>query len=876
MKGFRWFRRAWRLVRRKQFTDELAEEMAFHRQQVAQAFETEGMSSASAREAAERQFGNATRLREQSHDVVQFQFETVVQDLRYALRQLRNNPGFAVAAILILALGIGSTAAIFSAVNPILFAPLPYPEAGRVVMIWDIFQGERSDVTFHTYRELAERNRSFDAVAVADRWQPTLAGQTEPERLEGEIVSAGYFRALGVSPALGRDFQVSDDQFTGPRVAILSRRLWQRRFGSNPKIVGEQITLDEDLYRVVGVMPQGFDNVLAPASEIWSPLRFDSEHITLFDTKEWGHHLRMVGRLRSGVSNELARKDLNAIAEVRVPSFPRPPWASLRYGLIVNSLQGEVTRGVKPALLAILGAVLVLLLVACVNVTNLLLARSAQRRGEFRIRAALGASQGRLLRQLLIESLLLALIGGAVGMEVAALGVRALVALGPPDLPRLDAIRLNSVVFAFSLVLTTLVGLLAGLIPGLHAWRNDPRGGLEQSSRTVAGGHRVRRTLVVVQVALALVLLVSAGLLFHSMKLLLSVDPGFDSSHLLTMQVQTSGHRLEADDARHLFFTKALEAVRQVPGVASAAFTSLLPLSGEQYGEYGTKFENEAGYDVFRYVVSPEYFQTAGIALRRGRLLNDHDLAASPQAVVISESLARRQFHDQDPIGQRVHIGPLNRPWYVIVGVVRDVKQASLAQSNPDAVYITSAQSWFADDVLSLVVRTRGDAASLTARIRKAIWSVDKDQPIVRVATMDNLLAASEAQRRFALILFEAFGILALVLAAVGIYGVLSGGVNERMRELGVRSALGATRGHILALVLRQGMALTAIGVAIGLLGAGIASRALVSLLFGISRLDAGTYLGVVVLLAGVSLIACWVPARRAARVDPSITLRAE
>jgi putative ABC transport system permease protein len=351
------------------------------------------------------------------------------------------------------------------------------------------------------------------------------------------------------------------------------------------------------------------------------------------------------------------------------------------------------------------------------------------------------------------------------------------------------------------------------------------------------------------------------------------------------MQVQTSGHRFDdfrgevENSTRHRFFTQALAAVRNVPGIAAAAFTSLLPLSGDQYGEYGVQFETDSptgGYNVFRYVVTPGYFKAMGIALRRGRVLDEHDVASAPPTVLISESLAKRKFAGQDPVGQRVHVGPLNRPWYTIVGVVSDVKQTSLALSQPDAAYITTNQSWFVDDALSLVVRVRGDAAAHAPAVRKAIWSVDKDQPIVRVATMNDLLARSAAERRFALILFEVFGIVALALAATGIYGVLSGSVSERMREIGLRSALGATRASILALVVRQGMTLTGLGAVIGLSGAVAASRALFTLLFGVSRLDPMTYLGVIALLLGVSLIACWVPAWRAAKVDPSITLRAE
>jgi putative ABC transport system permease protein len=466
-------------------------------------------------------------------------------------------------------------------------------------------------------------------------------------------------------------------------------------------------------------------------------------------------------------------------------------------------------------------------------------------------------------------------------MLVADIGVRALVALTPQGLPRAGAIALNGTVFLFGLGITTLIGLVVGLIPALSVSRTDLNTGMQQTSRSTAGGHQLmRRALVVGEVALALVLLVSAGLLLRSLQRLFAVDPGFDASHVLTMQVQTSGQRFRDDSTTHQFFAQALEAVRHVPGVTAASFTSQLPLTSDS-DLYGAQFEsspNDPAQDhgAFRYAVTPGYFETIGIPLRSGRLLDSHDVAGSPVAVLINESFAKRKFSGQDPIGQRVHLGRTDLPWYTIVGVVGDVKQTSLAVNQSDAVYITPTQWYFADSAMSLVVRTRGDAAALAPAIRNAIWSVDKDQPIVRVATMDHLLAASAAERRFALILFQAFALVALVLAATGIYGVLSGSVTERTREIGVRLALGASRGHILALVVRQGMTLTGLGIVIGLSGAVAASQAIVTLLFGVSRLDPITYLGVIAVLVGVSVIACWVPARRATKVDPLVALRYE
>jgi predicted permease len=587
----------------------------------------------------------------------------------------------------------------------------------------------------------------------------------------------------------------------------------------------------------------------------------------------------MVTRLRAGISVDQAARELGQVARTPVPEFRRVPWASLERGMQVSSLQHDVTRDVRPALLAVLGAVLLVLAIACVNVTNLLLARGAYRRGEFAMRAALGADRSRLMRQLLTESLVLAAIGGALGMVVAEVGVRAVVALSPAELPRLNAIRVDMTVLVFAVAITTLIGVLIGVIPALHASREDLRVGLQQGSRRTAGGQRTTRAgLVVAEVAIALVLLVSAGLLLRSIERLFAVPTGFDASHLLTMQVQESGQRYRRDSARVQFFEQSLEEVKRVPGVASAAFTSLLPLSGE-IDVYGVNFEADHGTNqgaALRYAVTPDYFATMRIPLVRGRLLDAHDVAGAPRAVVLNESYAKRRFPKGDAIGQRLQIGPDDGQSYTVVGIVGDVRQTSLSLGDEDAVYTTPGQWHWGDQLMSLVVRARGDGLPLTPALRRAIWSVDKNQPVVRVATMDQLLAASQANRHFALVLFEAFGVVALLLAAVGIFGVLSGGVTERMREIGVRSALGASSADILALVVRQGMTLTGLGVVIGLAGSALASRALITLLFGVSRLDPVTYLGVVVLLLGVALVASWAPAWRAASVDPAITLRAE
>jgi putative ABC transport system permease protein len=806
------------------------------------------------------------------------------KDLRYGLRMLLKRPAFTAIAVITLALGIGASTAIFSAVNPILFESLPYPNASQIVTITDDFGTTDSSVgmTFGTYRELVQRSRSFSAIAVIRPWQPALTGSAEPERLEGQRVSAGYFQVLGVSPALGVNFNSSDDRPNGSNVLIISEGFWRRRFNAESAIVGRSVTLNGASFTVIGVMPRAFENVLGPKVEVWTLLQYDAS-LPTFQSREWGRHLRMIGRLKPGVDAEQARSELNTIARTQLPEFPRPPHASLESGMVTISLQDQVTRGVKPALMAVLGAVVLLLLIACVNVTNLLLARGANRRGEFAMRIALGAGRNRMIRQLLTESLLLAMMGGALGLLVAEFGVRELVRLSPIELPRMVEIGVNGTVFAFALGITTLIGIGVGLIPALHASRGDLNARLQENSRRTGGGHQwMRRALVIAEVSLALVLLVGAGLLFRSLSRLFAIDPGFDTSQLITMQVQASGTRFD-EETTHRFFAQSLEAVRRLPGVSAAAFSSQLPLSGDLDDGYGVQFESSAtdrpdeNLGAFRYAVSPGYLETMAIPLRRGRLLNAHDTANTPPVVLISESLARSKFQDQDPIGQRLRLGANDGPWCSIVGVVGDVKQTSLTMSQTNAVYITTEQ-WrlFVDRALWLVVRARGESAELAPAIRQAIWSVDKDQPIVRVATMDQRLASSAAERRFALVLFEAFAFVAVVLVAIGLYGVLSAIVTERTREIGVRLALGAQRRDVLFLILRQGLTLTLAGVSLGLLASWAVTRLLTNLLYGVSATDPVVFGGVASLLIVVALLACYVPARRAMKVDPLVILRYE
>jgi len=871
-------RRLLMMLRRDRLHRELEQETRLHMELRAEEHSKRGATHNDAQTIARRQFGNTTQLHEQSYDTWGWNWlDQLLVDIRLAARHLSSAPGFTVVAVFTLALGIGATTAIFSALNPILFKSLPYPGAGRIMSILEFAgSGSRNDGTFGMYRGLAERNRSFDSMAVLRAWQPTLTGADQPERFEGQRVSVAYFRVLGVAPILGRDFKPSDDRMNGPNVVILSNGLWRRRFDADPAVIGHEVTLEDNSYSVIGVMPDGFENVLAPATEVWGPLQYD-----MSQGRAWGHHLRTIGRLREGVSAEQAARDLNALAHTIVEE-QRPETYPPNFAVTAVPLQDEITRGVRPALLAIAGAVALVLIVAWVNVTNLLLGRGVYRRSEFALRIALGAGRSRLIRQLLTESLFLASLGGTAGMVVATIGIRALIALSPPGLPRIAAISLDGSVFAFGLGVTTVVGILFGLIPALQASRDNPQRDIQHRSPRTTGGHRrIRNVLVVAEVGLAFVLLVSSGLLLRSLQHLFAVDAGFDASHLLTMQVQISGRRFAANDSTYKFFEDALDAVRKVPGVTAAALTSQLPLSGD-FDSYGVHFEssliqrNDNDHSAFRYAVSPGYIETMRIRLQRGRSLDSRDRAGAPLAALINESYANRNFPGMDPIGQRLRIGPRDGPLYTIVGIVGDVKQMSLGLNRTDSVYVSPSQWRFADRIMSLVIRAQGDAAALTPAIRAAVWSVDKDQPVVRIATMDHLVAASAAERRFASILFEAFAIAALVLAAAGMYGVLAGSVAERTREIGVRSALGASRSNILGLVAKQGVQLIASGAAIGLAGAIAGSSAIDSMLFGVSRLDPPTYIGVALILCSVSALACLVPAWRAVRVDPVSTLRSE
>ena len=810
-------------------------------------------------------------------------------DLKYAWRKLFGAAfGSSAVAILSIGLGVGVSAAIFGAVDRILLDALPYPEPQRVTVIEQRTRdGLPRLMSYGAFVEVEQRNRSFEALAVTRDWQPVLVSQGEPARLDGNQVSPDYFRVLGVPPSLGRDFVTVDEIDGAPRVAIVTAGFALRRFGSAEAALNRTIMLDREEHTVIGVMPQKFENAFAPSVEVWAPLRLRRQ--APFDSQEWGFQLQMLGRLRAGVPLDQARRELTTLAASQIAEFPRPDWADLQNGFAVERLQAAVTSEVRPALLAILGAVLLLLVIACANVTNILLARALARRGELAMRAALGAGRGRLAQQLFAESSLLALFGGALGVAIAALVSRALIAVAPDTLPRLGAIGFDARVLGFAVAITAVVALVVGLVPAMRA-----RGGVEDAllqvgaRSTTPGLLGLRRALVVAQVALATVLLASAGLLLRSVEQIFTVPTGFDSSQTVAMQVVATGTNIQSSEEAQVLFEQVLEAVRAVPGVVDAALTNHLPLSGSLNERYGVVMEATPGDpantipvgDPFRYTVTPQWFATMGIPLMRGRLLGPEDVRGAPPAILVNESFAAARFAGRDPIGQRVRIGGNvgrpDTPPATIVGIVGDVRHTSLAAAPSNAFYVAMGQWMWVDVAQTLVVRTTGDPTSFVQSIKQAVWSVNPSLPVMRVTTMADLVAKSEARRTFALTAFAAFGLAALLLAGVGVYGVIEERVTERTREIGLRSALGATPKRIAALVVGQGLTLTIIGVAIGVGVAASSTRAIASLLFGIEPFDLVTYAGVVALLLGVAFIACYAPAFRAARIDPATTLRAD
>lgn len=798
-------------------------------------------------------------------------------DLRHGVRLLRRAPAFTLLSVLTLALGVGATTAIFSVADPVLFRPLPYPAPDRIVLVGDRdADGTMSNIGFLTYRDLARDARTLDRAAAVGDWQVTLDDHGAPERVSGQRVSASFFSVLGVRPALGREFTAAEDTPGTNRVVMLSHGLWARRYGGDTALVGSTISINGAPYTVAGVLPQSFESVMAPGAQIWRVLGYDA---SLPYACRTCRHLRMLARTRPGVTAEGAAVELNALSARLVREYPKEYPA---VGEVVVSLGDATMRDVRPVLWAVLGASVLVLLIAAANVANLQLARAMRREEEFAIRAALGAGRGRLTAQLLAEGLVLAIIGGAVGLLVARVTLGTLIGWLPPEMPRLSAIRLDRMALAVGAGITLVLGVAIGLVPGLRERRSDLSNSLRGGKRLTGGRHLARAALVVAEVALALMLLVGAGLLGRSLLRLLAVDPGFDASHLLTLQAQATGPKYADSTAVFVNHDQLRAALLALPGVERVGTASLLPLGGN-IDMYGVTAQDkplahpELAPYADRYAVSPDFLAAMGIAIRRGRSFTAADNSdAAPNVVIVSAGLASRIWPGEDPIGKHIRVGGSSNAWRTVVGVAANIHHRALDATESSQVYIPERQWFFADNLIAVVVRTRGDPAALARAVRTAVQAVDPTQPVTSLSTMEQVVATSTAQRRLALLLFGAFALVALVLAVAGIYGVLAGAVAERTREIGVRTALGATPGAILLMVLLQGARLAGIGLVIGLAGALLLGRFLRSLLFGVGTADPLTLLGVAALLATVAIAACLLPAMRAVGIDPMAALRAD
>jgi len=799
-------------------------------------------------------------------------------DVRIALRLLGRAPTFTTTAVLTLGVAIGAATAIFSVANPVILQPLPYRNPDRVVMVWEQDQdGSRSTVGFTTIRDYIDRATTFESAAALGDWQPTLLEGTEAERLQGLRVSASYFHTLGVKPALGRDFRADEDRAGVPRVVILSDALWQRRFGGDPAVIGRSISLGGTAMTVVGIMPKDFDDVAMTGAQIWRVLGYATTDVFACRTCR---HLRMIARLKDGVSVERAQTELTRIHRAIVAEHPKE-YATK--GTQVVPLQQEVTRAYRPAILALATAVALMLIIAIANVANLQLARLVRRDEEFAIRTALGASAPRLARQLFTEALVIAVFGGLAGVGVAAVAIPALVRQLPPQLPRLGAIGLDRVALALVGGIVLVLAIVVGVAPRRARRIENVAEGLRSGRRLTAMRHAtIRGALVVAELAFALMLLVGAGLLARSVIHLLDVDKGFDAGNLLTMEINSVGPRYEDAAAVYQYHDRVRDAVRSLPGVVSVAVVNQLPLGGnmDMYGVTAQDKPSSNPEDVpsgDRYVVSADYLRTMRIRVLEGRAFTEADERDTTNMVaLVSQALAARIWPGESAIGKRIRMGAEHRAFRTIIGVTANVRHSGLDATETQQFYVPERQWFFADNQEMLVIRTRGEPAAMAGAVRRAIQQIDPAQPIVKVAAMEQVVAASTAQRRLALTLFACFAIASVLLAVAGIYGVLAGNVAERTREIGLRAALGATPRNILALVVGQGARLAVLGLGFGLLGAFALTGSLRALLFGVAAHDPTTITLATLLLLATTLLACLVPALRAVRVDPSEAFRTD
>ena len=806
--------------------------------------------------------------------------EGLLRSVRVAVRALRRTPTLTVSVVLTLALCIGGTAAVFGAVYAVLFRPLPWAQPERVMLVRELWRGHVGAMSVGNWADLRRRDRLFEYLVPTYPQQLNLAGLDQPENVPAARVGADYFRLIGVAPALGRTFAPDEDTPGGAQVTVLSDRLWRRRFGADRSVVGREVRLDGRPATVIGVMPASLDFALL-GEQLWVPTAFTPERLAQHDE----HYLTVLGRLRPGVTLAEGQAELADIGRELAQSFPRE---NQERSLGASPLMEELVQDYRPRLFVLLGAVGFVLLIACANIANLLLAQGAARGREMAIRAAVGAGRGHLLRQALAENLLLAGLGGGLGVLVAHWAIQGLTAFGPPDVPRLAEARVDGPMLAFMLAITLGAGLLFGLAPALRLAARPPHAVLKEGRAGGVHRDRLRSALVVVEIALALILLTGAGLLIRSAAALNRVEPGYDPTGVVAARVSLPTTGYEAPDQARSAFERLSERVAVAPGVTASGLASVGPLEGGGTNGLvpeGRPLDVASAINSSLRIVSPGYLAAMRIGLRRGRGFTDHDLEGSPLVMIINERLAREAFPGQDPIGKRIaccDAGPDGVPsWKTVVGVVTDVRAQDMSQPADPEFYLPLAQTphaaWdWIQRSMTVAARGTADPMRLVPGLRDAVRAVDPAVPLYQVGTMDDRITRSLAQARFSTALLTAFGAVALLLAAIGVFGVISYGVSQRTQEIGVRVALGAGQGDVVRLIVRHGAALAGAGLLIGLAGALAATRLLATLLYQVSPTDPPTFLLGATVLGTCALAAAALPAVRAARLDPAIALRAE